>query len=212
MLQISSLSFRYDHVELFQHLSFTVKPGEILHLRGSNGVGKSTLLAILAGLLSPSAGQVTWGKEEAGFPSLQRGEFFAYLAAEANGLYLQLNALSNLRFWSSLSSEPLAEETIRTALLRWGLASPLLQERLAVGFLSTGMRRRLALARVSLSPAPCWLLDEPIYGLDTRGVELFREALQNHVEQGGMAVVVSHDLVSLAGLTVRQYVLQDKWR
>lgn len=200
MLKVHSLHFSYGDVKIINDISFELAPGELLHLKGANGVGKSTLLAVLAGIITPQSGEISPVST-------------AYLSAEANGLYMQMNAYSNLRFWAGLAGEPAADEnnkhTIEDTLAWWGLSHKTLQHGLPVAHLSTGMRRRLALARISLSQASCWLLDEPIYGLDIKGVALFRQCLMHHCSQGGMSVVVSHDLASLQDLPLRTLELKN---
>jgi heme exporter protein A len=211
LLRVSSLNFNYDEIKILHDISFELSAGEVLHLQGPNGVGKSTLLAILAGLLRAQSGEVSWQHPR---QQHERSRFFSYLAAEANGLYLQMNAWHNLRFWHRLGSpqqtKGAEEQFLHETLARWGLRDFHLQRGLAVGFLSTGMRRRLAMARLSVSASPCWLLDEPFYGLDTKGVRLFREMLASHCANGGCAIVVSHDLSSLEGIKLRSFSLQER--
>jgi heme exporter protein A len=123
-----------------------------------------------------------------------------YLPAEANGLHLKLDATANLRFWAALRGVTLTDEMATIALGRVALDHPLLRQRFPVEKYSTGMKRRLALARLALSPAPCWILDEPVSGLDTSGIALFRELVGDHLRRGGLALVVSHDVLALEGI------------
>ena len=168
MLSVRSLSFSFEHRNLFQGVSFDLKPGELIHLTGSNGVGKSTFLSILAGLRSPDKGQIAF-TGPGGSPVEDLKTVCAYLSAESNGLYLKMDAYENLRFWSGLRGLKPGEGLIRSTLSHWGLGNSLLIKNFPVEQFSTGMRRRLGLARLGLSQAPCWLLDEPVYGLDQKG-------------------------------------------
>jgi heme exporter protein A len=122
------------------------------------------------------------------------------LPAEANGLFLKMDALHNLSFWCALRGVEAEPERLRAALARWQLDHPLLSRGFPVEKFSTGMKRRLALARLGLTPSPCWLLDEPLYGLDTDAVAVFRGMLQDHLRRGGAALVVSHELGAFQGL------------
>ena len=194
MLEARDLTFAYGQRPLFQGLSFQVRPGELLHLKGPNGAGKTTLMAVLAGLLAPTSGQVRCQGTDDTRTVLE------YLPAEGNSLFLKMTGLENLLFFANLRGVSLTTEQAIAALKPWGLDHPLLLQRFAVGRYSTGMKRRLALARLSLSATPIWLLDEPIYGLDQDGLSAFYLLLKNHLEQGGLSLVISHDLSPFHGL------------
>jgi len=187
MLVVKGLSFGYRARRLISNLSFELNPGEILHVIGPNGTGKSTLLQLLAGLIAAESGSIKWDKPES----------IEYLPAEANGLYLAMSARENLNFWLSLRDRRLNSNQIDECLKTWNLAQPWLALGLPVARFSTGMKRRLALVRLTLAGAPCWLLDEPVYGLDEEAILEFRQALKHHVANGGSAVIVSHDLSAL---------------
>lgn len=192
MLVISKLSFKFRHRRLFHDLSLTSGPGDLWHISGPNGVGKSTFLSVVAGLLSPSSGDITltWDQKLVE----DRRSHLEYLPAEANGLYLKMDAVQNLKFWSELRGLGLDDAAIFGALEPWGLNHPLLRDGFPIEKYSTGMKRRLALARLDLSPTPGWLLDEPLYGLDQQALTVFRERLRHHLSRGGFALLVSHDL------------------
>jgi len=123
-----------------------------------------------------------------------------YLAAEHNGLNDELTAMDNLRFWPSLKGIQVAESSVQAALERWGLNGTLVQSNLTIARFSTGMKRRLALARVCLSNARIWLLDEPTYGLDTQGLSTLKDMIQDHKNRGGLTLVVSHEPGELSKL------------
>mgnify|MGYP006228985009 CR=1 FL=1 len=198
MLVVDQLTFGFRNRPLFKNVSFKVEPSKCLQLAGPNGVGKSTMMSILAGLIKASEGTIEF--ETDGKPEKDRREFVEYLPAEANGLYMKMDALSNLTFWAKLRGADASDQDLTDALERWDLNHPFLRDGFPVEKFSTGMKRRLALARMSLSNAPCWLLDEPLYGLDAKAVSAARELIQNHITKGGMAVVISHDLVPFEGL------------
>jgi len=201
MLTVTDLSFRFRQRRLFDGLSFTLKSGELIHLAGPNGCGKSTLMSVIAGLLSPASGKVEYYPGSgAAAPVDDRRAFMEYLPAEANGLFLKLDAVANLSFWRALRGEAASPAGLTEALARWGLDHALIRSEFPVEKFSTGMKRRLALARLTLSPAPLWLLDEPVYGLDEGATITFTAVLKEHLAKGGLAAVVSHDLKPLAGL------------
>lgn len=201
MLIIENLTFGFRKRRLFSGLNLRVAPGELVHLAGPNGAGKSTCMAIVAGLLAADAGEVRYHIANEAAPD--RREHLEYLPAEANGLYTKMDATENLRFWARLRGIDLSREAAFAALTPWNLNHPLLRDGFAVEKFSTGMKRRLALARLGLSPASGWLLDEPVYGLDQEAMAIFKTQLAGHLRRGGLALVVSHDLSPLQGLTTR---------
>lgn len=205
MLVVSGLHFGFRHRPLFQGLDFRVSCKELAHLVGPNGCGKSTLMNIIAGLLEPDKGTVAF--ESPGDGVDDRRHFLEYLPAEANGLYVKMDAVDNLRYWSELRGQRFSQEDVYRALDVWGLNQPYLRERFPVERFSTGMKRRLAMARLTLSSAPCWLLDEPGYGLDKFAMSVLHQELARHLLHKGMVVVVSHDVSFLEGLITKTIAL-----
>lgn len=201
MLAITNLSFSFQHRRLFDRLSLTANSGELIHISGPNGVGKSTFMAVVAGLLAPASGDIEYRIGRKAVPD--RRAYLEYLPAEANGLYTKMDATQNLLFWAHLRGVPLSREAAFAALDPWNLNHPLLRDGFPVEKFSTGMKRRLALARLDLSPVPGWLLDEPLYGLDADAMRVFRQRLEAHLIKGGFALLISHDLAPLTGLITR---------
>lgn len=154
---------------LFRGLSLTLSAGEACHVTGANGVGKSSLLRILAGLLRPFAGEV----ERAGGVGL---------LDDRPALDPQLSLGTALGFWRALNGA-------EAPLDRLGLA-PLLE--VPVRYLSTGQMKRAGFARLLAQRAPIWLLDEPLNGLDQDGAALVESLVAEHLEGGGLAVIASH--------------------
>jgi heme exporter protein A len=183
------LSFGY-YRPLFQNLSFNVLPGQLLQIHGANGAGKSSLLKVLLGLLAPQTGRVCWGEGQ-----LNQVE---YLCAEAGGHLPKLSATDNLLFWSSLKLAPAPPAAaIAAELAYWGFRNPYVCQHLPVEKFSTGMKKRLSLARLRLNGSRLWLLDEPLAGLDTAGVQLVQECLHTHLATQGAAVLISHEPIQL---------------
>ena len=209
MLAVKSLSFSFEHRRLFQDVSFEVPPGTLLHLQGVNGVGKSTFLGILAGIRKQDNGTIEYiDQNQKRYTDIR--EVSAYLSAEANGLYTKMDAIGNLRFWCQLRGLKPSNAELVGSMETWGLGHPLLRQNFPVEFFSTGMRRRLALARLSLAQASCWLLDEPIYGLDEKGINLFRQHLEKHLDGGGVGVMISHDRLASKGIKTLDYLLKGR--
>jgi len=190
VLQAEGLAaFRGERL-VFRDLSFTVAVGGALVLAGANGSGKSTLLRLLAGLVRPMAGRLLWNGEDAlaDLPAhAARVSYLGHLDAVKPGL----TAAENLAFAARIG-----RGTVDRALATLGL------EELAdvpARFLSAGQKRRVALARLALSAAPLWLLDEPTVGLDAASQALMGAILMAHRAHGGIVVAATHVPLPLDG-------------
>jgi heme exporter protein A len=173
---------------VFRDVGFSVAEGGALILAGRNGAGKSTLLRLLAGLVRPEAGKLFWYGTDALADLTAHGARVALLGHQ-DALKPGPTAAENLAFAARLSGRPVA-----AALADLGLED--LAE-LPARMLSAGQRRRLALARVSLSTGRLWLLDEPTLGLDDPAVERLGALLARHRVGGGMIVAASHVVLPL---------------
>ncbi len=183
MLQASGLAaFRGERL-VFRDLDFAVGAGGALLLTGPNGSGKSTLLRLLAGLLRPAAGTLTWDGADALADLAMHARRVAYVGHQ-DAVKPGLTAAENLRFAARLSGG-----NVRDALAAVGLEE---LADLPGHMLSAGQRRRLALARLALSEAPLWLLDEPTLGLDAVSVERFGAMLKAHRAGDGMVIAATH--------------------
>ena len=178
----------------------------MLHLTGPNGSGKSTLLGLIAGQNKIQSGSIF--RTGANGAKLAAAASVDYLAADWNGHFTNLCARDNLNFWLSLNRRRLPSKELERCLSYWGLNSQLLQTMVPVGRFSTGMRRRLALARMQLTESPCILLDEPTNGLDQKGCTLFRKFIQDHTAKGGYGIIVSHDRKVIEGLCGQEFALK----
>lgn len=171
-------------------LNLCVHSGQVLHLRGDNGAGKTSLIRVLAGLALADEGEVLHFGKQAGSPDARSG--LRYLA-HRDGIKLELTPRENLRLASRMLAEP-ASESINWALEQVGIGS--LADRRAMD-LSAGQRRRTALARLLLGQPRLWILDEPLVNLDRRGVELVSELVSRQVLRGGSVVLATHQPVEL---------------
>lgn len=186
LLVFNGLSIaRGDHV-LLRDLSGAVAAGDLLHLRGANGVGKTSLLEVLAGLRDAERGEVARTFESEA----------CHFVGHRNGLNPALTPFENLRFWCRLQGA--SDEGVRSALREFDLTrvadQPCRQ-------LSAGQKRRAALARLAVVRRPFWFLDEPLSGLDEGGIRHWLNLLAAHQQQGGAAVITSHQpLPAVPGL------------
>ena len=205
VMQLDNISFSYGYWRVITACSLKALSGELVHVTGANGVGKTTLLGLISGLLHPKGGNISlWGPSG---EKLCRAGVCEFLAAEGNALFGRLDALENLAFWGRLRGRDTSRETLTRLLGEWGFTRPEIFTGFAVEKFSTGMKRRLALARVVLAEAQIWLLDEPCNGLDQKGRAVFIKALAAHLAKGGTAIVTSHDETIFGDLTARRFDL-----
>ncbi len=181
MLEADGLAaFRGERL-VFSGLSFRVAGGGALLLTGPNGSGKSTLLRLIAGLVRAEAGRLVWQGQDALADLSEHAARVAYLG-HLDAVKPGLTVAENLGVWGRRGA-------IAGALAAVGL-TPLAD--LPAKMLSAGQRRRLALARLALRPAPVWLLDEPTLGLDAASVERFGVMLAAHRATGGVVLAATH--------------------
>ena len=174
---------------LFQNLSFSLGPGELLEVGGANGSGKTSLLRMLCGLLQPAAGEILWGGKKIGALKEEYLKELAYLG-HAGGVKAELSAAENLRIHCGLAGGRRPDdEKIAAALERMGLGGNRWRP---VKTLSQGQQRRLALARLLVSGRALWILDEPLTALDSAAVRLVQTVVEEHLEAGGLAVLTTH--------------------
>lgn len=187
LLQARGLFCERDDRVLFTGLDFSLNAGELLQIQGSNGSGKTTLLRILCGLNSSYEGELFWE----GVPIDEDRETFLasllYLGHRV-GVNKILTARENLR-WSAALHSPKTDQDIDLALEAVGLAG---YADISCRNMSAGQQQRVSLARLLLSPARLWVLDEPFTTLDVRGVKALENLLAAHVAKGGAVLVTTH--------------------
>jgi heme exporter protein A len=193
-LHLQNLACMRGGKTLFADLSVVLEPGQLLRITGSNGAGKSSLLRMLCGLLTPSMGSIQWGEN----PIHADRDFFhtqlIYLG-HTPALKGDLSAEENIIAAGSLSGDVITSSMARAALANSDLGH--LASRLARTF-SQGQKQRVALARLQLAQdKPLWLLDEPFNALDQDANEALQALIQGHLSRGGMVALSSHQQVAL---------------
>ena len=188
---------------LFSGLNFSVNTGTLLHVEGHNGSGKTTLLRVLCGLLQPQEGEVRW---RGGDIRSLREEYCKEVLyfGHLNGIKNDLTGIENLRVSATLDGDEIEEDALWNALKRMGLSG---FEDLPTKVLSQGQKKRVALARLILSKASVWVLDEPFTALDVKAVAFLESLIAEHVDSGGMAVITTHQEVALTSGTVERLKL-----
>lgn len=175
---------------LFDDLSFAVNPGEALVLEGSNGSGKTSLLRILCGIRLPESGKLCWDGVDIFKLGPEFHEHIAYLGHK-DGHKPDLTPLENLRIARGLGKAR-EDITLEEALEQVGLYG---FEDVPTRNMSAGQQRRLAIARLLVTDAKLWILDEPFTSLDRKGIEQMERLFEEHLHKGGMAAMTTHHRV-----------------
>ncbi|MEY4642987.1 MAG: hypothetical protein RLZZ227_2981 [Pseudomonadota bacterium] len=194
MLAVNDLSCERDERELFTHLQFSIAAGEMLHVQGANGSGKTTLLRILCGLNADYTGDILWdGRDRREVHE----EFCAgvFYLGHSPAINKTLTPLQNLR-WYCASRGFSDDAAILRALAALGLKG---YAEIPCYQMSAGQQRRVSLARMQLSPAKLWILDEPFTALDRKGVADLEATIAAFAQAGGAVILTTHHPLQLAG-------------
>ena len=188
---------------LFSNLNFTLEPGSLIQLTGANGSGKTSLLRIVCGLLAAAEGEIRW--QGTNIQALGE-EFFRSISylAHRNGIKEELNAVENLRISNGLAGVSVSRKEAAAALDRMGLRG---RDKLPARLLSEGQQRRVALARLLTSPAKLWVLDEVLTSLDQAAVTLTKSLIGEHLQNGGMAIIATHQELDLSAGSLQRLEL-----
>jgi heme exporter protein A len=200
LLTVNDLRFERDDIAVINDACLTLNNGEILQIEGPNGSGKTTLLRILTTALQPSGGEILYQGQilsECRFDYLSNILFLGHQSA----LKLTLTAEENL---SWITSELPGSVSVLNALERVGLRG---YSDIPCHSLSAGQQRRVALARLLLSNAKIWFLDEPFAALDGQGVQFVEQCMERHVNGGGAVMLTTHQPIGME--SVRRYSLVD---
>jgi heme exporter protein A len=179
---------------VFSGLDFAASSGEVLAVTGPNGSGKTSLLRLIAGLLSPAEGRIAL---EGGEGELTLPEQAHYLG-HRDALKPALSVLENLLFWRDFIGGAVFEGDASLKAVALDHAA-----HLPAAYLSAGQRRRLSLARLLAVRRPVWLLDEPTSALDTAGQELFAGLMRDHLARGGLIVAATHTPLGIESRDLR---------
>jgi heme exporter protein A len=196
------LACRRSERLVFAGLDFAVEAGEALLLTGPNGSGKSSLLRLLAGLIKPYMGRLEYdGTPLRDDPARQR-DVVVYLGHQ-DAIKPMLTVAETVRFWAGMRNQAERADAALAAMDLTALGD------LAGRFLSSGQRRRTALARVIASGAPIWLLDEPTVGLDAQSIVRLEAVLASHRADGGIVIAATHAPIALPGAATLNLTAYD---
>ncbi len=191
-LRADNLIYEINDKLIINGISFSVKSGEMLFIEGSNGSGKTTLLRILSGLMQADEGQITWNDKSIEDERIDYNQQLTYLG-HSTGVKAELSTLENINFFSALSGLP-QKENSQTAIEWVGLKG---NEDSPGRHLSYGQQRRIALTRLLMEPSQLWILDEPFAGLDKKMISALETRFKDHVHNGGILVLTSHQHIEL---------------
>jgi heme exporter protein A len=194
MLEVQDLYCERQRRILFDNLSFTVQPGQLLQIKGRNGSGKTTLLKVLTGLYEDYSGEVSWGLES-----------WPLFVSHKPGVKDQLTARENLKWLADLYQGGASNDAIESALAAVGLSG---FEDSYCGAMSEGQRKRVNLARLFILRSPAWILDEPLSAIDVDGVKLIEERIADHLDEDGIVILTSHQALEV-GREIRQLNISD---
>ncbi|WP_299872225.1 cytochrome c biogenesis heme-transporting ATPase CcmA [uncultured Cocleimonas sp.] len=207
MLEVKNLTCTRGDRELFSDLSFKLENSQLMRLEGTNGSGKTTLLRTLCGLFLADEGEILWDGVEIKKQDEAFRKELLYLGHQ-NAIKSDLTAYENLKLNCLMSGINVSQEQLMDALDTIGLFA---FEDFPVRTLSQGQKRRVALAKLLLSKAKLWILDEPFVALDAAAVEQLQSIIAKHVESGGGVILTTHQEVPLtSGELVRISLNKEK--
>jgi len=190
--------------ELFRDVDYTLSSGQWMYLTGVNGVGKTSLLRMVCGLASIGAGDILWNGQSIRKQADAYHQDLCYLG-HLNGLQESMTVAENLTFTTALAGRSITERRIRDVIGRFGLHG---RSNQLVRHLSQGQKRRVALSRLSLSPARLWVLDEPYVAMDEGGVKMLADLIAEHLQHNGLALVTSHQRVPVGDIPAQMLELK----
>jgi heme exporter protein A len=198
VLQAHMLSCVRGERMLFADLDLQVHAGECLHVCGENGVGKTSLLRLLTGLSKPESGEILWKGQAITLDPSQYHRDLLFLG-HRDALKDDLTALENIQMYAAIDDIALSQEQALSSLWNFGLRG---REHLPVSFLSAGQKRRVLMARMATRQAKLWILDEPFNALDLNAVQALQTLIAQHLEQGGLVVLTSHQNIVIPHVKV----------
>lgn len=188
MLEGKHLSYTRGFLPLFSDLSFTLREGEMLAIKGANGSGKSTFLRLVAGLIRPPPHTLLWNGSPVTPQSLPLYQQNLLYVGHKLCLHSETSVKNQVRLWQDLYG--ISEKIIEEALEIWGIT---VCPNKKISQLSQGQQKRLSLSRCSWLKRSLWILDEPQAGLDRAGKEILAHILSTHLEKKGSVIMATHD-------------------
>ena len=216
MLEVNSIYLYRNRKQVFKDFSLNLKNNEVILLEGENGVGKTSLLNMISGLIKPDKGFIKICRKSIVELGNQKKKIFTYIP-DKNCLKENLSVNENLKSWLKLSNLKVNNNNYQKALNTFSLNT--VQESL-VKSLSHGQKKKVALTKLLFSKSKLWLLDEPLNGIDTKTITILKKIMIRHIRKNGSILFSSHVKLDLK-LTKRiilkkitnkfNFDLLDKW-
>lgn len=196
-LELSQFTCEREGYPLFRPLSLSVQGGEVVQISGPNGAGKTTTLRALGGLYSEWTGDISWNGNSARVPDYDMRCQLLYLGHQT-GVKRSLTARENLSWYFGIHGRAFPGR-VEDALAAVGLAG---YEDIPCQQMSAGQNRRVALARLYVTEAPVWILDEPFTAIDRAGVAKLETLIVGHASKGGLIILTTHQPLAFADLKI----------
>ncbi len=204
-LEVSGLECIRQDIILFRDINFKLRSGDLLQIDGVNGSGKSSLLRLLAGLMQQNAGEISWQRKEISTCRYEYQQELSYIG-HLNGVKDALTALENLQVMVALAGSK-SEISLSHALDQLELTG---METVPLSRMSAGQTRRVALARLLVTKAAIWLLDEPFTSLDASGKLIIERLITEHCARGGIIIFSTHQPMEIEGCSIMHIHLGKK--
>lgn len=210
LLQATDLGcIRQDRV-LFESLQLTLSRSDLLQIKGKNGAGKSSLLRLLANLAYPDEGRLYYKEQPYTDAAADYAANLCYIGHQS-GIHEQLTALENLAFWRTALSLPVISSQQQHDLTLLGTLGLAGLEDVPCRTLSAGQQRRVSLARLWLTEAQIWILDEPFTALDQLAVQMLQQHFLAHLHRGGAIILTTHQPLTLTYEHLKTLELNYRW-
>ena len=204
MLLANNLSFKRNSRKIFSNLDISVSPNKIIHIKGRNGIGKTTLIKVLVNMIIPNTGDIYWNGKNIKKNISEYYNNLTYIM-DTNTSKNEMTVIENIKFWMKLNASKIKIKEI-DAILQLLLIEP--YKNTKTNFLSAGEIKKLELCRLIIEQKKLWILDEPYVGLDASVIEIVNETFNNHINNNGMIIFSSHynpELRNMDTLLVENY-------
>tara|TARA_Y100001970_G_C14048098_1_gene757411 strand:- start:402 stop:1025 length:624 start_codon:yes stop_codon:yes gene_type:complete len=188
MLLANNLSFNRNNRKIFDNLDIAIAPKKIIHIKGRNGIGKTTLIKILVNMIIPDTGEIYWNGKNIKKNISEYYDSLTYIM-DKNTSKNEMTVIENINFWIKINSSEIKSNEL-DAILKFLLLEP--YKNTQTNFLSAGEIKKLELCRLIIEEKKLWILDEPYVGLDESMKEIINETFNNHIDNNGMIIFSSH--------------------
>ena len=191
MIKVNNLSFARGNTLIYKGINFKILPGELLLIKGANGVGKTTLLSNIVNFTDPLEGSITYNGTE--IDNHTASQFFLYIG-ETNFAYDALSLNQNIEYWLSIHNVKF-DKSIKNKSVNFFFQNINLDKKFYQ--LSFGQKKKLQLLLLMLVNKPVWILDDPFSGLDSKSIQNVNTLFEKKLENKGIIILTSHQGISL---------------